>query len=126
MPDKFTATWVSHSSIGDFLKCPRSYYLKNIYKDPKTGNKVQITSAPLSLGSAVHEVIEALSSISTKDRFKDSLLEKFDNAWKKYSGKIGGFTSKSQEEKFKNEGREMIRKIIQNPGPLKALSVKIT
>jgi len=125
MPDKFTATWVSHSSIGDFLKCSRSYYLKNIYKDPNTGNKLQLTSAPLSLGSAVHEVIEALSAIPTKDRFKDSLLEKFDNAWKKYSGKIGGFISEAQEEEFKKEGQKMIRKIIQNPGPLKTLSVKI-
>ena len=125
MPDKFTATWVSHSSIGDFLKCPRSYYLKNIYKDPNTGNKVQITSAPLSLGSAVHEVVESLSSMPTQDRFKDSLLEKFENVWKKFSGKKGGFISESQEEEYKNEGREMIRKIIKNPGPLKSLSVKI-
>jgi ATP-dependent helicase/DNAse subunit B len=125
MPDKFKATWVSHSSIGDFLKCPRAYYLKNIYKDPKSKNKIQITSAPLSLGSAVHEVVESLSSIPTKDRFKNSLLEKFDNAWKKYSGKKGGFVSDEQEEEYKNEGRDMIRKIIKNPGVLKKLSVKI-
>ncbi|MCB9813091.1 MAG: PD-(D/E)XK nuclease family protein [Pseudomonadales bacterium] len=125
MPDKFTATWVSHSSISDFLKCPRSYYLKNIYKDPKSGNKIQIISAPLTLGSAVHEVIEALSSVPTKDRFKDSLVEQFENVWKKYSGKIGGFLSESQEEEYKNQGLEMIRKIMKNPGPLKRLSVKI-
>jgi len=30
--DKFAAIWISHSSISDFLKCPRSYFLKNIYK----------------------------------------------------------------------------------------------
>lgn len=125
MPDKFKAVWVSHSSISDFLKCPRSYYLKNIYKDPESGNKVQITSAPLSLGSAVHEVVESLSSVATKDRFKDSLLEKFELAWKKFSGKKGGFTSEDQEEEYKNEGREMIRRIIKNPGPIKNLSVKI-
>lgn len=125
MADKFTATWVSHSSIGDFLKCPRSYYIKNIYKDPNSGNKIQIISAPLTLGSAVHEVIENLSAIPTKDRFKESLLEKFENVWKKYSGKKGGFTTTQQEEEYKNQGREMIRKIIQNPGPLKSLSVKI-
>jgi ATP-dependent helicase/DNAse subunit B len=91
MLDKFTALWVSHSSISDFLQCPRAYYLKNIYKDPDTGRKFQITSAPLSLGSAVHEVIEALSEIPTQDRFRQSLLEKFETAWKKYHGKIGGF-----------------------------------
>jgi len=126
MPDKFKALWVSHSSISDFLKCPRSYFLKNIYKDPETGRKFQITSPALSLGSAVHEVVEALSEISTQDRFRESLLEKFEKTWKQYSGEIGGFISKDQEEEYKDQGREMIRKIIANPGPLKNLSVKIT
>ncbi len=125
MPDKFKALWVSHSSISDFLKCPRSYYLKNIYKDPETGRKFQITSPALSLGSAVHEVVEALSEIPTKDRFRESLLEKFEATWKQFSGELGGFTSKDQEEEYKDQGREMIRKIITNPGPLKRLSVKI-
>ncbi len=54
MPDKYTATWVSHSSMGDFIKCPRAYYLKNMYKNPKTGKKIGIVSPALSLGSAVH------------------------------------------------------------------------
>ena len=125
MPDKFTALWVSHSSISDFLKCPRAYYLKNVYKDPESGRKIQITSAPLSLGSAVHEVIEALSEVPTQDRFKQSLLEKFEGVWKKYNGKIGGFSSTDHEEEYKQQGRDMIRKIMQNPGPLKNLSVKI-
>ncbi|GIK84114.1 MAG: hypothetical protein BroJett025_07360 [Patescibacteria group bacterium] len=125
MPDKFTALWVSHSSISDFLKCPRAYYLKNLYKDPETGRKIQVTSGPLSLGSAVHEVIEALSEISTQDRFKQPLLEKFEEAWKKYSGKIGGFLNKDHEEQYKQQGREMIRRIVNNPGPLKNLSVKL-
>lgn len=125
MPDKFTALWVSHSSISDFLKCPRAYYLKNIYKDPKSGRKFQITSAPLSLGSAVHEVVESLSEISTQDRFKQPLLEKFEVAWKKYSGKMGGFLNSSHEQEYKQQGIDMIRKIINNPGPLKNLSVKL-
>lgn len=125
MPDKFTALWVSHSSISDFLKCPRAYYLKNLYKDPQTGRKFQITSAPLSLGSVVHEVVENLSEISTQDRFNQPLIEKFENVWKKYSGKIGGFLNKDHEEEYKREGREMIRRIMNNPGPLKNLSVKI-
>jgi len=77
------------------------------------------------LGSAVHEVVEALSEISTQDRFKDSLLEKFEQAWKKYSGRIGGFSSINHEEEYKQQGRDMIRKIMNDPGPLKNLSVKI-
>lgn len=123
--DKYSALWVSHSSISDFLKCPRAYYLKNIYKDPQTGRKFQLTSAPLSLGSAVHEVVEALSETATQERFKQPLLEKFEHTWKKFSGKIGGFLNKDHEEEYKNQGREMIKRIIKNPGPLKNLSVKI-
>lgn len=123
--DKYTALWVSHSSMSDFLSCPRAYYLKNIYKDPKTGNKVQIVSAALSLGSAVHEVVEGLSELKTEDRFKDSLLQKYESAWKKFTGKRGGFADASTEENYKEQGREMIRRIIANPGPLKNLSVKV-
>ena len=91
-PDKYTAVWVSHSSIADFLTCPRAYYLKNVYKDPATGHKVQVIGPPLALGSAVHEVIESLSVLTVKDRFRESLLPKFDLAWAaKYGGKRGGF-----------------------------------
>ena len=40
--DKFKATWLSHSSIADFLKCPRLYYLRNIYKNPRAGHKITV------------------------------------------------------------------------------------
>ncbi|MBN2100817.1 PD-(D/E)XK nuclease family protein [Candidatus Dojkabacteria bacterium] len=125
MTDKYTATWVSHSSISDFLQCPRAYYLKNVYKNPETGNKIQIASPPLSRGSAVHEVIESLSNLPVKRRFETPLTEKFDKIWKKYSGKIGGFSNKETEAKYKRSGEEMLRRVTQNPGPLLKLAVKI-
>jgi ATP-dependent helicase/DNAse subunit B len=123
--DKFTATWVSHSSISDFLKCPRAYYLNNVYKDPKTGHKISITSPAMSLGSAVHNVLESLSTIPTPVRFKESLISKFEETWKSYTGKKGGFTSKDQEQEYKKRGEEMVKSVMKNPGPLKRLSVKI-
>ncbi|MCA9369157.1 MAG: PD-(D/E)XK nuclease family protein [Pseudomonadales bacterium] len=125
MPDKYAAVWVSHTSMSDFLKCPRSYFLKNVYKDPKTGHKIQLMTPPLALGSAVHEVVESLSTIPTKDRFKESLLAKYEQVWKKVAGKKGGFHSKDEEEQYKEQGRDMLRRIIKNPGPLQRLSVKI-
>jgi ATP-dependent helicase/DNAse subunit B len=125
MSDKFSATWVSHSSMGDFLKCPRAYYLNNVYKDPKTNHKIAITSPAMSLGSAVHNVIESLSLLPTNVRFKDSLLQKFNETWEKYSGKKGGFISAQQEKEYKKRGEEMIRRVMENPGPLENLSVKI-
>lgn len=122
--DKYSAIWVSHSSIGSFLECPRSYYLKNVYKN-SSGHKIKIMSAPLALGQAVHEVIESLSEIKTTERFKEPLSDKFERAWKKVSGKNGGFFDKDTEFKYKTRGEEMIRRVIKNPGPVAELAVKI-
>lgn len=125
MPDKYSAVWVSHSSISDFQQCPRAYYLKNIYKNPKSGNKIQIMSPALALGQAVHEVVESLSNIPTDKRLKESLLEKFNVVWKKVSGKNGGFLDQETEQKFKQRGENMLRRVIENPGPITQLTVKI-
>lgn len=123
--DKFSAVWVSHSSISDFIKCPRCYYLKNVYRDPATKHKITIMTPPLALGQSVHEVIEALSVIRTEDRFRESLIEKFQTVWKKVSGKYGGFTSPEQEQQYKLRGEAMLRRVMENPGPLKNKAVKI-
>ena len=123
--DKYKAIWISHSSLGDFLKCPRAYYLHNVYKDPKTKHKIQVTSPSLSLGQAVHQVIESLSQLSTKQRFHESLLDRYEHAWRQVSGRIGGFTSQEVEVKYKERGRAMLERVHHNPGPLKNLTVKI-
>lgn len=123
--DKFSATWVSHTSMSDFLKCPRSYFLKNVYKDPHTGHKVQVMSPALALGQVVHDVLESLSKLPTDHRFDDSLIDKFEQAWKKVAGKKGGFTTLEFEEEYKERGRAMLRKVMKDPGPLKHLAVKI-
>jgi len=123
--DKYGATWVSHSSITDYLKCPRSYFLKNIYKDPKTGHKIKVMSPPLALGQAVHEVLESLSVLPTKERFHESLLAKYEMSWTKVSGKRGGFFDEDTELKYKKRGQEMIERVVNDPGPLANLSIKI-
>ena len=125
MPDKYAATWVSYSSISDFQKCPRAYFLKNIYRNPDTGNKVQLASPSLSLGQAIHEVIESLSTLPVEKRFKDNLLQKFDKAWQKVSGKKGGFFDTETEREFKQRGERMLQKIIKNPGLVGRLAIKI-
>ncbi|MFZ5437890.1 MAG: RecB family exonuclease [Patescibacteria group bacterium] len=125
MPDKYSAVWVSHSSISDFQQCPRAYYLKNVYKNPESSHKIQIMAPALALGQAVHEVIESLSNLPTDQRLKTSLLDKFEKVWQKVSGKKGGFLDEETERKFKQRGEEMIRKVINNPGPVSQLTVKI-
>lgn len=123
--DKYTATWVSHSSITDFLTCPRAYFLKNVYRDPKNNRKIQLVAPPLALGLVVHEVVESLSILPTKTRFSEPLLTKFEKAWDKVSGLKGGFFNSDTEYKYKTRGQTMINRVSKNPGPLVSLAVKI-
>lgn len=82
-------------------------------------------SPSMALGQAVHEVIESLSNLPVDKRFTDSINDKFEIAWKKVSGKKGGFTNEGVENEFKKRGKAIIDKIRKSPGPLKNLSVKI-
>lgn len=123
--DKYTATWISHSSLSDYLTCPRAYYLKNVYRDPQNNHKIQLVSPPLSLGSAVHEVIESLSVLPSKDRFREPLMAKFEKVWAKYSGRRGGFFDIEAEFKYKQRGQKMLKRVDEFPGPLMNLAVKI-
>ncbi len=123
--DKFTAVWISHTSIGDFLRCPRAYFLKHMYKDPKTNHKIKLMGPALALGQSVHEVLEALSNIPASARFKEPLMDQFDRAWKKVSGKLGGFRDVESEYAYKKRGQEMLKRVWNNPGPIAGLAVKI-
>ena len=123
--DKYTAIWVSHSSIGDYLKCPRGYYLKNVYKNPKTNKKMSIMSPALALGQTVHEVVESLSVLAVVDRLKIPLLDKYNLAWTKVAGEKGGFKDETQEQEIKARGVAMLERITQNPGPILRKAVKI-
>ena len=124
-PDKYNAVWVSHSSISDFLQCRRAYFLKNIYRDPKTNHKIKIMTPPLALGAAVHNVIDEISHLPVAQRITMSLMDRFDGTWEKFAGKRGGFLDKDTESKFKEKGREMINRIAKNPGPIVKKAVKI-
>lgn len=115
MADKYTAVWVSHSSMGDFLKCPRLYYLHNMYKDPSTGRKMSIVSPHMSLGIAVHEVLEGLGNYPAEERMKRDLRAVFEEEWLKVTGIRGGFISEETEEEFKLRGKEMINNVIKDP-----------
>jgi ATP-dependent helicase/DNAse subunit B len=124
-PDKYSATWVSHSSISEFLKCPRAYYLRNIYKNPRTGHKMTIVSPPLALGQAVHEVIESLAVLPAPERLKISLVKKLDPVWLKISGKKGGFKTHSEEMFYKERGVQMLINLQEDPGLIEKPAIKI-
>jgi ATP-dependent helicase/DNAse subunit B len=123
--DKYSAVWVSNSSISDYLECPRLYYLRNVYKDPISRHKINIISPSLALGQSVHEVLEALSVIPVEDRFNTPLLKTYNEVWKKVSGKLGGFTNEQEELSTKERGAQMLKRVIAHPGPLLNKAIKI-
>lgn len=125
IPDKYSAVWVSHSSISDFLRCPRAYFLRNVYKDPKTGHKITVVTPPLALGAAVHEVIESLATLPVEERLKISLVKKLDPVWLKYSGKKGGFSNYTEEQGYRERAIKMLINLQENPGPILERAIKI-
>mgnify|MGYP002346110379 CR=1 FL=1 len=125
MADKYSAVWVSHSSMSDFIKCPRLYYLHNMYKNPKTGRKVSIVSPHMSLGIAVHGVLEGLAEYPAAERLNRDLLATFESEWSKVTGRKGGFTSDEEEAQFKERGVQMITTVIKDPRFLKNKCIKL-
>ena len=125
MADKYSAVWVSHSSINDFLKCPRAYFLRSMYRNPR-GMKINVVNPHLSLGIAVHETLEGLLNYKTADRFSKPLLHTFEENWVKVSGKEGGFKTIEEETEFKGRAQKMIERVDQHRGPLEQLAVKLT
>jgi ATP-dependent helicase/DNAse subunit B len=122
--DKYNSVWVSHSSMADFLRCPRLYFLRNVYKNER-GKKINITAPALSLGTAVHGALEGLARYRTEQRFINSLEKSFEEEWKKISGKLGGFKSEQEEKESKERGRNMILRVLKNPGPLARKTIKL-
>ncbi len=122
--DKYTAVWVSHSSISDFLRCPRAYFLKNVYRT-KDNRKINVVNASLSLGSAVHETLEGLLNYKAEERAAQPLQTQFEENWKKFSGKQGGFKNAQEEAETKSRGLAMIQRVAKNMGPLLHKAVKL-
>lgn len=123
--DKYSAVWLSHSSISVFKHCPRAYYLSSVYRDPRSGHKVSVITPSMALGSAVHEVLESLSTLPTDHRFDLSLIERFQSVWQKVSGQMGGFSDQATEDQYKKRGEDMLRRVMAHPGPLGNKAVKI-
>ncbi len=103
--------WVSHSAITSYDKCPHLYYLEYEYRNPETGNRIQIVNPYLSLGLAVHETVEELKTVAIIKRTKISLKDSFSEIFEKYRGLKGGFLSRKKEEDFFKRGLEMVRRI---------------
>ena len=105
--------WISYTALKDFTRCPRSYYLKNRYRDAKTGNRLQITSPYMTLGSLVHDAIKWYL-VTGRRASKDEVVKQFKNHWLKYRGKRGGFASREEEAEFGKRGLQMLDNFVNN------------
>lgn len=86
-----------------------------MYKDPRTGHKVSMVSPHMSLGVAVHEVLEGLAEFPADTRMGRDLLALYESEWKKVTGKKGGFVSPDEEQEFKARGTVMLEKVAGDP-----------
>ena len=112
--------YLSYTSISDFLKCPRSFYLKNVYRDPKTNFRLQLASPYLSLGSTVHDSIAWYLTLRKKPDFPE-VIKTFKNYWLKFHGRKGGFSSLDEETVFGQRGISMLENFTKNVGVLERL-----
>jgi len=111
--------------MGDFAKCPRLYYLRNMYKESKSGKKIQVVSPYLTLGIAVHDTLEVIRYLPRESRFDKPLTHIFEEIWEGSSGQRGGFKSNDQEKEFRGRGLAMVKRVQDNPGPIASLSTII-
>lgn len=117
--------YISYTGLTDFLKCPRSYYLKNLYKDSRQGFKLQIISPHLTLGSTVHDALKWYLEKPTPPSRK-ATIDQFRNYWRKYRLKRGGFTSIEEEASFGIRGMKMVNNFLDNAKNLEKSAPFIT
>ena len=109
--------WVSHSSLSDFEKCPRLYYLRNLYRDARFGNnfRIQVANPYLSLGEIVHDAIDNfVNRYQPRERSKDKMMYELSRGWVLKKGKTGGFKTQSQEKEFKDRSVQMAQRFLAN------------
>lgn len=112
--------------MGNFLKCPRAYYLHDVYKNPDTGRKMTIVNPALTLGSVVHATLEALNTVPVEERLSRDLVADFEKEWSaNAAGKKGGFTSEVEEATAKARGHAMVERVVKHPGPIAQKTVKL-
>lgn len=102
------AIFISPSSISSFKSCPQAYYYSSVYKNPKTGLKVQLINPKLALGSTVHSILAQFLFRLGGLKTKDQLINIMNRFWADISGEKGGFLSKEEESKYKERALKML------------------
>lgn len=102
------AVFISPSSISSFKSCPQAYYYSSVYKNPKTGLKIQLINPKLALGGTVHSILAQFLFRLGGDRTRDQLNNIMNRFWADIAGEKGGFSSKEEEDKYKERALKML------------------
>lgn len=102
------AVFISPSSIASFKSCPQAYYYSNVYKNPRTGLKIQLINPKLALGSTVHSILAQFLFRLGGDKTKDQLINIMSRFWVDITGEKGGFFSKEEEDNYKERALKML------------------
>jgi len=108
------AIFISYSKINDFETCPQLFYYRNIYKNPKTGYKIQLINPSLSVGGAIHDIIEEFYRNKKEDRTNKLLYQIFKKFWENIKGEKGGFKDYKEEEENKERAILMLKNFYTN------------
>ena len=100
--------FISPSSISAFKSCPRAYYYQQVYKNPKTGLKIQVINPKLALGSVVHDTLAQFLHTPGVVKKKDQLLNILTRYWSNITGEKGGFLSPAEENQYKDRALKML------------------
>lgn len=102
------AVFISHSSISAFKSCPKAYYFQYVYKNPKTGLKIQLINPKLALGAVVHDVLAQYLHTKGVLKEKDQLFSILNRHWVEIKGEKGGFISLDEETQYKDRAIKML------------------
>lgn len=90
---------LSYSQISTYQQCPKKYRYQYIEKRPTR------PSPDLDFGSSIHNTLRDFhQNYDTKQEPLDTLLGLYEKNWL-----IKGYRNKEEEERFKREGREMLK-----------------
>jgi len=104
--------FLSKTALADFTRCPRAYYLKNIYRTIDD-MRIQIASPPLTLGSTVHDTIFWYLQQREKPS-KEETFKKYRELWRKFRLNRGGFSSVEEEAQFGKRGLKMLENFLEH------------
>lgn len=102
------AIFISPSSISDFDHCPQLYFYRNVYRNPKTGLKVQLINPKLALGQIIHDTLRKFLYSAGLQKTQEQLRSILVWQWKQLAGERGGFTSAEEEKTYQDRAAKMV------------------